>query len=398
MTTKPAAYAGGARGAPIVSPWEDGGVERGATLPADWYTSPELLRLENDLVFRHTWQYAGRTEQVAKPGEYFTTEIADERVLVVRGQDGVLRALSNVCRHRAGPVALDCGQRRSFQCPYHGWIYSLDGQLKNARYMDKTEGFDTEEFRLPEFRLETWGPLIFVSLDPDIEPFEHYFGGVMNRAAPYRIGELSYAGGRRWEIPCNWKAYVDNYMEGYHIPFVHPGLNQALSNAVYEYEVFDYYNEQYGEEPHPRGPGSRVASVLGSVQAFRDLLPPITGLDARGTNGYYFIYCYPNFTVNLMPDGFLLFSIRPLGVDRTESRLEWWLPPAADLQQRLLQGAVVTFGHLVNSEDSEICRYVQKGLESQHYHQGRYSPSSERCLHHFHRLHSERIQPALAAR
>lgn len=378
-----------------LSLWEDRGVERGGNLPADWYRSAECLRLELDLVFRHTWQNVGRVEQVANPGDYFVTSIAGEEIVVVRGKDGLLRALSNVCRHRAGPVAVGCGNRKGFQCSYHGWTYSLDGRLNRAPFMEESQGFDRAEFRLPEFRVETWGPLVFVSLDPDVPPIADYLGGITKRAPNYKLDELVYAGGRRWEIPCNWKTYVDNYMEGYHIPFVHPGLNKALAMDVYEYSLHAYYNEQYGAEPHPRGPGSRVAAILGSLQVFRELAPPLPSLEGPERNGYYFFWVFPNLTINLMPDGFLTMSIRPLDVELTESRLEWWFPPAERLDTKLLQAAVAHFGHQVNEEDVEICSHVQKGLRSRLYQQGRYSATNEMCLHHFHRLLSERIQPSI---
>lgn len=381
----------------VVSEWRDVGVERSGTLPADWYTSRELFELEQQHLFRHVWTCVGRTEQVAEPGQFFTCEVANEQVVVVRDSDRGLRALSNVCLHRAGPVAMGCGQRKAFQCPYHGWTYELDGRVRRTRGMESTEDFDPASMRLPEFRAATWGPLVWVALEDDVPPLEEWLSQITPRAANYRMDELTYVGGRKWRIACNWKMYVDNYMEGYHIPFIHPGLNQGLSPTVYTYELGRWSNQQYGAEPHPRGPGSRVASVLGSVQAFRTLKPPMEGLDAAERNGYYFFWLFPCHTLNFMPDGFLLMSVRPIDVELTESTFSWWFPEETALDRKLLQAAVVNFGHLVNTEDVEICTHAQKGMRSSVYHQGRYSAEQEKCLHHFHRLATAYMEPHLAA-
>jgi choline monooxygenase len=383
-----------ATGSPV-SAWEDLGVARSGTLPSDWYTSPELYALEQEHLFRHVWQHVGRTEQVAEPGQFFTCEVANEQIVVVRDREGTLRALSNVCLHRAGPVAMACGRRKAFQCPYHGWTYELDGRVRGMQGMDGTEGFDVASMRLPEFRVDTWGPLVWVSIDPAVPSLDEWLAQITPRSVNYRLDELTYVGGRQWFIPCNWKMYVDNYMEGYHIPFIHPGLNQALDPAIYTYELGQWSNEQYGAEPHPRGPGSRVASILGSIQAFRTLKPPMEGLSEDQRNGYYFYWLFPTNTFNFMPDGFLLFTIRPVDVEMTECTFSWWFPEATNLTDTLLQAAVVNFGHVINTEDLEICMHAQRGMRSSVYHQGRYSADQERCLHHFHSLITEHMAPHL---
>jgi choline monooxygenase len=378
-----------------VTAWEDRGVSRSSTLPADWYTSQELFDLEQRTLFRRVWTCVGRTEQLAKPGDYFTCEVANEQVIVARDRGGTLRALSNICLHRAGPVALECGNRKAFQCPYHGWTYELDGRLRRCTGMEGTEDFDPGSMRLPEFRVDTWGPLVWVTLDDSTPSLDEWLADITPRMANYRLDEMEYIGGRSWTLPCNWKMYVDNYMEGYHIPFIHPGLTQALSPSVYTYRLGTWSNEQYGAEPHPRGPGSRVAGMLGSVQALRELKPPIETLEGPERNGYYFFWLFPHHTLNLMPDGFLLFSIKPLGPELTRSSFVWWMPKARSFEDRLLQAGLVNFGHLVNTEDAEITMHAQKGMRSSVYSQGRYAAQQEMCLHHFHRLLVDQMEPEL---
>ena len=342
------------------------------------------------------WHFVGRAEQVAEPGQYFTCEIAGEEIVVSRGRDGELRALSNVCLHRGGPVAVGCGSRKAFQCPYHGWTFELDGRVRRTQGMEGTLDFDPSSMRLPQFHVGVWGPTVFVALEPKVT-LEHWLADITPRLANYETQDLKFAGGRRWEIGCNWKLYVDNFMEGYHIPFIHPGLAQSLSPSIYTYRLGEYSNEQYGGEPHPRGPGSRVAGILGGTQEFRALKPPLPGLDETEATGYFFHWVFPLTTINFTPDGILMFRVRPLGPERTETEFMWWFPDAKSFQDRLLQAAIVNFGHLVNTEDYEICERAQRGMRSQVYRQGRYAAEQEICLHHFHTLLATRMAPHLDA-
>ena len=382
-----------------MSPWVETDIGHALTLPSDWYTSRELFELEQEHLFRKTWQYVGLAEEVAEPGDFFTCELGGEQLVITRDKQGELHALSNVCRHRAGPVATGCGRRGGLKCAYHGWAYELDGRLRAAKGMEGTPGFDPSEHRLPEFRVDTWGPQVWVSLDREISPLTEWLAPISERAANYQLTELDFAGGRIWHVPCNWKLYVDNYMEGYHVPFIHPGLNQATTLVGHDQDVglrfHAWGNEQWGGEPYPRGPGSRVAGMLGSVSDFRKMKPAMPGLAETENNGYYLHWLFPNHTFNFMPDGFMLMRIRPLDVELTESTFLWWLPHAESLEDKLLQAAVVNFGHLINMEDSEICAHAQKGMRSRGYSQGSYNADEEGNLHQFHTLLARFMDPHL---
>jgi choline monooxygenase len=367
--------------------WSDLGATRGHVLPGEWYRSPEVYALEVSRIFARSWQYVAPLDKLRRPGDYITCTVANEPILVVRDRAHRLRAFSNVCRHRACIVASGYGNRPVFSCPYHGWSYRLDGSLANAPEMDDAEGFDPRTVGLHEFLVDVWGPLVFVHVGQGPKPVGGEFDGLSDLVGPYELGGLQYAGGRAWTLQCNWKTYVDNFMEGYHVAFVHPGLRQAFADDVYDWTMGDRWNAQYGQEPNPRGPGTRLAGVLGSVAAFRRIAPPMPHLRReRERKGYYFIWMWPNLGLNLMPDGFALLTMNPAGTETTIGTLEWWFPPTGDLQARLAQGAVVAFGHQVNQEDVEICERVQQGLRSALYIPGRYCPSTEHCLHHFHRL------------
>jgi choline monooxygenase len=381
--------------------WHDKGVTRSSTLPAEWYRSRELFEEEVARIFKHTWQLVGRVDQLRNPGDYFVTSVADEKLVLVRDQEHHIRAFSNVCRHRAGPVALGCGNRQTFQCAYHGWLYGLDGRLRQARELEGTEGFEVEAVRLPEFRVETFGPLVYVSLDPDVPALNVWMSGVIERARNYRFDALTYCGGRSWTVEANWKTYIDNMLEGYHLPFVHPSFKYVVNRGTYSYELGERYNSIYGAEPNPRGPGSRASALFADgsenpVVQFRQLAPPMPALVGPERNGYFFFWVFPNTIFDFMPDGIKVTTARPLDVERTQVVLEWWFPDAS-LDRRLLQAAVVAFGHQINEEDGWIVGLVQEGLRSTHYSQGRYVAREEMLVHQFHRLMSEYLEGGTVA-
>src|SRR5258708_26535066 len=215
------------------------------TLPASWYFDSEILAREKERVFARTWQLVGRTDQVVSPGDYFTATVADEPIIVARGSDEKLRAFSNVCRHRAGPVAAGEGKRSVFRCGYHGWSYSIDGRLIAKPEFEGVECFQKESNCLPRFNVDTWESLVFVKLDSTGPSLEQTFGDIGKRIGPRDFTSMPLAARKDWYIDCNWKTYVDNYLEGYHIPIVHPALNRELDYSQYRTETHRYYSIQH---------------------------------------------------------------------------------------------------------------------------------------------------------
>src|SRR5437762_4123505 len=195
-----------------------------STIPSSYYTEAVTLAAENRNIFGRSWQLVGHAEKVQDAGAFFTADVAGEPLLIVRGADGELRALSNVCRHRAGPVAKGEGKRPVLQCGYHGWTYGLDGHLLKTPEMEGIAGFDKSSCALPQFRIESWLGLLFVNLDCDAAPLAETYGD-MYAEMNARVAEgFRFAARKDWELDCNWKVYVDNYLDGYHIPIVHPSL------------------------------------------------------------------------------------------------------------------------------------------------------------------------------
>jgi choline monooxygenase len=328
---------------------------RASTLPSRWYNDPAVLEAEQRAIFARTWQLVGRAEQVAEPGAYFTAQIANEPLLIVRGGDRELRALSNVCRHRAGPIAHGEGKRPVLQCGYHGWTYALDGRLLATPEFEGVESFDRADVCLPRFRVEEWHGLIFVNLDANAPPLREFLGDLTTSFDGFR--DFHLAARKEWFLDCNWKVYVDNYLEGYHIPIVHPSLFRVLDYQRYRTETRGNYSIQHA---------------------------PLRQGDDRAE----YFWLYPNLMLNVYPDNFSTNLIVPLGPTRTLTLFEWYFhnPDAPDVQARIDEQ--VAFSDEIQLEDIAICEAVQRGLASSTYDRGRFSPQRENGVHHFHGLYA----------
>src|SRR3954462_6906973 len=247
------------------------------TIPASWYVDPRIAELERLNVFSKSWQLVARTSQVRNAGEFVTTRVAGEPIVVVRGSDGQLRAFYNVCRHHAsGVTAQACGQASILQCPYHGWKYGLDGSLKGMPEFEGVEDFERADNGLLPIRVETWECFVFVNLDPDAMSLKEFLGGLIRRVAPLNIGKLHYFDRRSYDIQCNWKVYVDNYLDGgYHVPHLHKGLSSVIEYTKYTIENFERSCLQ-------SSPLSSDANTEGGVAATRQ-------------GRAFYLWIYPNF-------------------------------------------------------------------------------------------------------
>ena len=344
-----------------------------STLPARFYTDSAVLEEENRRVFGRTWQLAGRLEQVREAGQYFTTTIAEEPVLVVRGNDGVLRAMTNVCRHRAGPVARGEGKRPVLQCGYHGWTYSLDGRLAVTPEFSGVEEFDRASCVLPQFQVDVWNGLVFVNLDPRGESLTDFLGTLLADMPKHDYTGFRLAHRKAWELDCNWKVYVDNYLEGYHIPIVHPGLFRELDYPSYRTETKRMYSIQIA----PTRNAQRIRTEAGDDEV-------------------RYFWLFPNLMLNVYPDNFSTNLILPLGPGRTVTLFDWYFHESVVQSRGEGEGSptdqvseTVRFSDEIQVEDIDICETVQRGLQSATYDRGRYSPQRENGVHHFHLLYAE---------
>jgi choline monooxygenase len=346
-------------------------ISRAWTLPSLAYIDDAIFAAEKKKIFSRTWQVVGHSRQVLTAGDYFTTELADEPLILVRDQDGNLGGFYNVCRHRAGPPAEGSGSRKLFRCGYHGWTYDLDGSLIRATEIEGVQGFRPEDFALVPVRTEEWFNLVFVNLDGEARPLGETLGELPNQAEKFPFKQMKLFERRTYDMKCNWKTYVDNYLEGYHLPSVHPGLNRELDYNAYVVEPYSQHVRQFspirGSQPGDTAPRRYQ-------QAPEDL-----------TTDYFWIF--PNWMLNCYPDNVSLNIVLPLGTERSLAIFEWYLPP--ELYGSPEAKAAVEFSDQIQTEDVAICEVVQRNLRSRSYSRGRYSVKQEKGVHAFHRMYCE---------
>jgi choline monooxygenase len=220
----------------------DAPLSQASTIPSSWYTDEDLFAVESQTVFGNSWQFAARSDQLNNPGNFVTTEIAGEPIVIVRGDDGKLRAFFNVCRHHAAAVLTEPeGCAPQLRCPYHGWTYSLAGELKGTPDFNDVLNFDRADNGLVPVEMAVWENWIFVRLNGeqnnsgrDLTVAESELG---KQIESLDLGSLLWFDRRRYELKCNWKVFVDNYLDGgYHVPHLHKGLDSVLDYRNYTIE------------------------------------------------------------------------------------------------------------------------------------------------------------------
>ena len=337
------------------------------TIPALWYRDLEIERLERETVFGGNWQAVGRIDQVANIGSYFTCELAGDPILVVRGADGELRAFYNVCRHHAAAVAtLPCGQAQSFRCPYHGWNYGLDGELKGMPEFAGVCNFDRAANGLVPIAVEIWENFVFINLSMSPIPLREYLGDLVERVSPLNLGSLHFHSRKEYTLHCNWKVYVDNYLDGgYHVPHLHKGLNSVLD--------YSHYTIENGERYCLQSSPMVVSEEHAEVSATR-----------TGERAWYF-WLYPNFMINVYEGVMDTNLVLPLGPDKCRVIFDFFFSDVSPEREEQNRASVAT-SDTVQQEDTAICESVQRGLASRAYGAGRLSVRREAGEHLFHRL------------
>ncbi len=339
------------------------------TIPAFWYTDERIATLEKRSIFHRNWQVVGRADQVFRCGEFFTADLLGEPLLIARGADGVLRAFYNVCRHHAAAVVTEpSGQAANFRCPYHGWTYGIDGALKGTPDFDGVCDFDRAKNGLVPIRVETWENFIFVNLNTQLESLPHFLASLVERIAPLRLNSLHFFERRTYDLNCNWKVYVDNYLDGgYHVPHLHKGLNSVLEYANYTIENADRFSLQ-SSPVKTTTPGADTDAVA----------------TRHGDRAYYF-WQYPNFMLNWY-EGYLDTNlVLPLSIDSCRVIFDFYFGDVSESAHEHNRQSV-SVSHRVQEEDVAICEAVQCGLHSRAYQAGRLSVRREAGEHLFHRL------------
>jgi choline monooxygenase len=337
------------------------------TIPSPWYVDPRIAELERLTVFGKTWQLVARVEQLGKSGEFVSTVVGGEPIVVVRGNDGVLRGFYNVCRHHAAAVVNEpCGQATLLHCPYHGWNYGLDGSLKGVPEFEGVKNFDRQENGLVPVQVATWECFVFVNLDPHASSLQQFLGRLAHRIAPLEISKLHFFDRRSYDLRCNWKVFVDNYLDGgYHVPHLHKGLNSVLDYKQYTIENEDRYCLQSS----PMVSSSEDAA---------------TGATRKGDRAWYF-WQYPNLMINCYAGYMDTNYVIPIDADHCSVVFDFYFADVSEAS-REYNTQSVEVGNRVQDEDLGICEAVQRGLKSRAYGAGRLSARREAGEHLFHRL------------
>ncbi len=343
-------------------------LEKASTIPSPWYFDARIARLENEQVFAHAWQVAGRVDQVQEKGQFFTAELGDEPIVVARGEDGLLRAFYNVCRHHAAAVVTEAqGCAKQFRCPYHGWTYGNDGALKGMVEFEGVCDFDRAKNGLVRVAVDTWENFVFVNLDGAAGSMQNFLAKVPELVAPLRLTEkLRFFDRHIYTLNCNWKVYVDNYLDGgYHVPHAHKGLSSVIEYTSYTIENFERACLQ----------SSPLSSSAKSEK----------GVAASRQGRAFYLWLYPNFMINAYEGVMDTNLVLPLRVDKCAVVFDYYF---SDIGKKSLKRnqASIKVSEKVQDEDVAICDAVQKGLASRAYLAGRLSVRREAGEHLFHRL------------
>jgi len=344
--------------------------------PSSWYNDPRFYELERDTVFRNNWLISGRADQVQKPGDYVAGVITGEPHVIVRDAEQNLNAFFNVCRHHAAQVMSGAGCTESLVCPYHGWTYGLDGRLVKAPELGAVKDFDRESFGLVPMGVESWCNLLFICMAKSPAPLAPQLTELASRLRDMDVERLQFVARRKYRLACNWKVYVDNYLDGgYHVSYLHRGLAAQLDMDSYRTEVFDRYSIQSGAGASDTGDsGSDFSERIG--------------------DRVLYAWLYPNLMINRYGPMMDTNWVIPHGHDETEVIFDYYFTPETASDSSFVEKSLAA-SDIVQQEDVDICESVQKGLGSSSYDRGRYSVKREQGELHFHRLLAQDFRAAL---
>jgi phenylpropionate dioxygenase-like ring-hydroxylating dioxygenase large terminal subunit len=331
------------------------------TLPWAWYTDPEILRREQERIFRQTWHYLGPAEHVADPRTFLAGRAADVPAVVVRDENATLRAFVNVCRHRGSIVAEGRGRRATLQCPYHAWTYGLDGRLRSAPRADRETSFDASAVSLLPIAVDTWGPFVFVHPDRQAPPLAATLGRLPELLPD--PSSLSFHHRSDYLLEANWKIACENFLECYHCPVAHPGFSA----------VVDVDPDAYALEEHE--------TFWSQYARLRE--------DGAAPGGQFHLL-FPNVKLNVYPGppNLSIGPVLPAGPERAEGYLDYFFPGDADpawIEE------LVAFDDQVGREDTKLVESVQRGVRSGAIDHGRLLPESEQLVAGFQRRIAEAL-------
>jgi glycine betaine catabolism A len=370
---------------------------RGARLlPGRAYQEPAILEWEREHILRRDWVIVGREDEAPDPGTYFLAELDGEPLLVVRGRDGVLRAFYNVCRHRGTAVVEEpCGTAVRFQCPYHAWIYDLEGKLVRAKHTDDLDDFSLETSGLVPVGCDTWQGFVFINLDPDAASLSDQLGDLDEHLARFDFSDLRPARTITYDVAANWKFIAENYSECYHCPPLHPQLNKLTP-----YDVGGDY------APGGAWQGGWMELVAGAEtmaldggHGSRSGRPVLCGMTAEDERRIFYYVVWPLAFLSIHPDYLLVHRLIPVAPDRTTVVCQLLFERETMAAPGFDPSDAIAFWDLTNTQDWHVCQLQQRGTRSRSWVAGRYS-NQEASVHAFDQMVAERYAglPFSAAR
>jgi Rieske 2Fe-2S family protein len=360
---------------------------RAATLlPKRTYHDPGIFDWERREILRRDWVLVAREEDAPDPGTYLLVEVDGESLVVVRNREGQLHAFHNVCRHRGTAVVEDaCGKIVRFQCPYHAWIYDLDGALIRAKHTDDLDEFDFPTYSLASVRLDTWQGFVFVNLSDEGPGLRDQLGDLVEHLERFEFGRLRSAKRIEYPVNANWKFIAENYSECYHCPGVHPQLNKLTP-----------YDLGGDFEPHGAWQGGWM-ELIGEAETMaldgghgsRDGRPPMHGISAEDERRIFYYVLWPTTFISIHPDYLLLHRLVPEGPDQTRVICDWLFEVETIAMPGFDPSDAVAFWDLTNQQDWHVCELQQRGTTSSSWVAGRYS-NQEASVHAFDRMVADR--------
>lgn len=340
-------------------------IDEARTPPSAWYVDPRMHAYDREHLLARTWQYCGPASALAEPGSSVHVQVAGQPVVFVHAPGSGVRAYYSVCRHRGGPVGVRCGSSDVFfQCRYHGWTYNLDGTLRGTPQFERGRSFDERQHALTPVRHHEWGGLLWACLDDRAPPLDAFVDGLDALVAPLAVGGKQRALRETYTVASNWKVYVDNYLEAYHLPLVHPEYAKTLDYSNYREELHGWWSVQ--------------RSGFGGERGYYGAL-------GQGDELYYFML-WPNTMLNLAAGRLQVNFVRPVAHDRCEVVFDYFYD---DIDSDAAKAAIAEDAKVsarIQAEDAEICERVQQGLASPAYDSGCYSAKREQALCHYHNL------------
>lgn len=351
----------------------DPDIAKAKTIDTEYYLSEEAFNVSKEKIFASSWQFATHTDTIKEPGSAYPFILLEnylnEPLVITHDKQNNLHCLSNVCTHRGNLMVYEPCKLSQMRCRYHGRLFSLDGKFISMPEFKEVENFPTEDDNLQRLPLFQWGKLLFTSLHQTHAP-EKFFGEMMQRISWFPMHELQYRAdlSQDYFVNANWALYCENYLEGFHIPFVHAGLNAVIDFGEYTTEIFSYSNLQLG---------------IGKKDDVVFDLPASSPDYGKNVAAYYF-WVFPNMMFNFYPWGLSLNVVEPQTAGTCKVRFLTYIS-----DERKLNTGAGSGLNTVELEDEDVVQHVQQGIRSRFYRHGRYSVNREQGTHHFHSLIAE---------